>query len=314
MLNPSMRRRISIPLAVMGLHAAQPAKISSVEPAGAAGLSELILPAKVAQFGRWGHIVQRLSEAGVSFELLQQVFTDKRMPEFEGLKFSMVRREPENRYGHFLKSRSVKSCLRFVEKNRTSLEGAEKDFGVDHRVITAILRIESAFGSNTGKSLVVYRIARLASAAEPANVEERARKYQGQYTHEQVLARARELEEMFLPQLVSLFKIYPGGSSETFSLRGSSAGAMGAPQFLPLSYELYAIDGNGDGVKSLFDLNDAIPSIANYLQAKGWRGDLSREEKLAVLMSYNNSMPYCETVMRLSELIDQIAEAGQTRR
>jgi membrane-bound lytic murein transglycosylase B len=53
---------------------------------------------------------------------------------------------------------------------------------------------------------------------------------------------------------------------------GSYAGAMGAPQFMPKSYRAFAVDGNGDGKRDLWNCwEDVVASVANYLDQHGWR-------------------------------------------
>ena len=61
---------------------------------------------------------------------------------------------------------------------------------------------------------------------------------------------------------------------DPFELRGSFAGAMGIPQFMPSSYRAHGIDFNGDGRRDLWhDPEDAIGSVANYLKMYGWQAD-----------------------------------------
>ncbi|HPU23830.1 MAG TPA: lytic transglycosylase domain-containing protein, partial [Candidatus Kapabacteria bacterium] len=80
---------------------------------------------------------------------------------------------------------------------------------------------------------------------------------------------------------------------------GSWAGAFGIPQFLPSSYVKYAIDGNNDGVVDLFNLSDAVFSVANYLKSHGW-GEMLSEQRKAIF-AYNNSTAYVDAVMKLAE-------------
>jgi len=58
---------------------------------------------------------------------------------------------------------------------------------------------------------------------------------------------------------------------DPLSIRGSYAGALGVPQFLPSSYRRYAVDFDNDGRRDLWDSRDAIGSIANYYKSYGWR-------------------------------------------
>lgn len=84
-------------------------------------------------------------------------------------------------------------------------------------------------------------------------------------------------------------------NQDPFSFKGSYAGAMGYPQFMPSSYMAYAVDFDGDGVKDLWNNPvDAIGSVANYLAKHGWK----RNQPVAAEVSVANrqaAMPYFQT-------------------
>jgi membrane-bound lytic murein transglycosylase B len=64
------------------------------------------------------------------------------------------------------------------------------------------------------------------------------------------------------------------GHIDASSMRGSWAGAMGQPQFMPSSYLAYAADFDGDGRRDIWTSDaDTFASIANYLKGHGWRED-----------------------------------------
>jgi membrane-bound lytic murein transglycosylase B len=55
-------------------------------------------------------------------------------------------------------------------------------------------------------------------------------------------------------------------------MRGSYAGAIGIPQFMPGSYRRFAVDFDGDGQRDLHGSpSDAVGSVANFLKEHGWR-------------------------------------------
>jgi hypothetical protein len=73
----------------------------------------------------------------------------------------------------------------------------------------------------------------------------------------------------------------------------SSAGAQGWMAFLPSTFEEWGVDGNGDGVKDIFNAADAIFSAANYLHDSGAPGDWQ-----AAVFAYNHADWYVEKVLR----------------
>ena len=112
--------------------------------------------------------------------------------------------------------------------------------------------------------------------------------------------RARYLEDRFYPEVKALFQLAKEQQVNLLNLKGSFAGAFGIPQFLPSTYINHAVDGNGDGIISLFNLADAIFSIANYLMHSGWKDNASQKEKESVIWQYNHSEPYIDTVLYLA--------------
>jgi membrane-bound lytic murein transglycosylase B len=119
--------------------------------------------------------------------------------------------------------------------------------GVPAEYLLAITGVETFYGEVTGKYRVVDALATL-GFDYPA----RSTFFRGQL--EQYLLMTREES---LDPLVPL---------------GSYAGAMGVPQFMPGSFRAYAVDGDGDGRRDLWnDWSDVFASIANYLLQNGWR-------------------------------------------
>ncbi len=88
---------------------------------------------------------------------------------------------------------------------------------------------------------------------------------------------------------------------DPLSIKGSVEGAIGIPQFLPSNIDHYGQDGDGDGIVDLFNHADAIASIACFLNAHKWKKARKVEEKKKVLLRYNRSFYYVDTVWALAE-------------
>ena len=78
-------------------------------------------------------------------------------------------------------------------------------------------------------------------------------------------------------------------------MKGSWAGAFGIPQFVPSSYVKYGADGNGDGAVDLYNLADALASMANYLRSFGW-SDQDPVKKKEAVYAYNHCDNYVQAV------------------
>lgn len=147
----------------------------------------------------------------------------------------------------YIEERRIAGGVEFWRRNASALSRAAREFGVPEEIIVATIGVETVYGRNTGRFKVLEALAMLAF----------------DYPPRAALFRA-ELEEFLLLARETGF--------DARGIRGSYAGAMGIPQFLPSSYRKYAVDFDGDGRADLWNsAADAIGSVANYYRAYGWR-------------------------------------------
>jgi len=263
--------------------------------------------------GRWDYLVDKLVADGVDRGRVIAVFGDPRVGAFEGLEFSLERHgEARAMYRGFLRPASVAQAQRCRAQYDRAFRAAEERFQVPASVVSALLHVETHCGHNTGTYLVFPRLARLAMANDPVNVQRNiARQTKGlpraltPDIERRVHLRARELEGIFYPEVLAMFGLEDRAGIDPLTLRGSGSGAFGLPQFLPSSYLRFAVDGNGDGRVSLYDPPDAIASAANYLARHGWRPGITRAQERQVIWAYNHSDPYIDTVLTLAGRIEQ---------
>jgi membrane-bound lytic murein transglycosylase B len=265
----------------------------------------------------WTYIMNKLVTDGVDHDRVEEVFTDSRFGSFTGLMFELHPREPRSMYRGFLRSSSIARARVCRANYREELDAAERRFGVPANVLTAILHVETGCGGNTGRSLILPRLARLAMANDPENVERNLERQTPDDTSavdpataRSVRARASYLEATFYPEVLATFTLAERLQVDPLDIHGSSSGAFGIPQFLPRSYLRYGVDGNGNGRVSLFEPADAIASCANYLVHNGWKPGLSLNDRRHVLWSYNHSPAYIDTVLALATRLDT---GGTTR-
>jgi membrane-bound lytic murein transglycosylase B len=135
----------------------------------------------------------------------------------------------------------------FMAQQTALLESAQGRWGVQPTIVAAILGVETFWGRNTGSFRVLDAITTLAF-----DVPARAAFFRDELAHLLLLAR--------------------DGVLDVRTVRGSFAGAMGWPQFLPSSLREHAVDFDADGRIDLWgSVADVIGSVANYLAAYGWR-------------------------------------------
>jgi peptidoglycan lytic transglycosylase B len=147
----------------------------------------------------------------------------------------------------FLQEERVAAGAAFWKKNRRVLERARQVYGVPPEYVVAIIGVETFYGRNTGRFRVVDSLTTLAF-----DYPARSEYFRGELENFLLLAR--------------------DSGVDVFSVRGSYAGAIGMPQFMPGSTRRYGVDFDRDGTIDLRrNTADAVGSVANFLKEHGWR-------------------------------------------
>ena len=174
---------------------------------------------------------------------------------------------------------------------------------MDKTVITAILLVETRLGSYLGKRTVINTLSTMASLVDPV-LRERiwdAIPAKKKPKRETFLKKVERRSKWGYNELKALLQFTGKEQIEPQGLKGSYAGAMGIPQFMPSNAMTPAKDGDQDGRVDLFSHPDAIFSVANYLKHHGWKPGLSRQRKHKVLFRYNHSNYYVDTLLKISD-------------
>src|SRR5207237_9127041 len=133
--------------------------------------------------------------------------------------------------------RRIAGGVAFWQANRRHLERAEREYGIPAAIIVAIVGIETNYGRNMGRYRVIDALATLAFEYAP-----RAQFFRSELEQYLLLARESDLD--------------------IFAVRGSYAGAIGLPQFMPRSVRRYGVDFDGDGAVDLRRSSaDAVGSV-----------------------------------------------------
>ncbi|EHL98659.1 lytic murein transglycosylase [Acetobacteraceae bacterium AT-5844] len=188
---------------------------------------------------------------GVSPSIIQRAFANIR-PNDKVIELD--RRQPEftltweqYRDGRITAQRVERGRQAYAD-NRVLLDAIASRYEVNPRVVVAIWGLETNYGSFTGNYNVIEALATLAWEGRRAS--------------------------FYRAELLAALRILQRGDTTPERMRGSWAGAMGHPQFMPSSFERLAVDFDGDGRRDIWDDRaDALGSIGNYLAKSGWRGD-----------------------------------------
>jgi membrane-bound lytic murein transglycosylase B len=155
----------------------------------------------------------------------------------------------------FVNKKRIQQGLIFWRKHQATLQRAEKQYGVPQEIIVSIIGVETMYGKRAGTYRAIDALTTLAF-----DYPRRAK--------------------FFRSELENLLLLVRDQQFDLLKLKGSYAGALGIPQFMPSSYRNYAVDFNGNQVADLLnEPEDAIGSVGNYLQGYGWL----RDEPVSVL-------------------------------
>ncbi len=151
----------------------------------------------------------------------------------------------------------IQAGVKFWRENRETLERAEKEYGVPPEIIVGIIGVETIYGRDTGSFRVMDALTTLAfdfPASHP---------------------RAQERSDYFKGEIEQFLTLESRKGADPFEPRGSYAGAMGMPQFMPSSWVKYAVDFDGDGTVDLWNSPaDVIGSVASYFKAFNWQSGM----------------------------------------
>ncbi len=138
----------------------------------------------------------------------------------------------------------------FLHRWQDELQQIERRFGVPREILLAAFGIETDFGKAKGEKDIIRSLATLA--------------YQ------------RQDRPVFRDELIGALVILDKGGVARAAMKGSWAGAMGGPQFLPSAYLKYAVSYAGAGSPDIWNNSlDSLASIANFLRQSGWQPGLA---------------------------------------
>jgi membrane-bound lytic murein transglycosylase B len=147
----------------------------------------------------------------------------------------------------------IAAGVKFWQAHRAALERAEKEFGVPAEIVVGIIGVETIYGQQMGDFRVIDTLATLAFDFPPEH------------------PRAAERSQYFRGELEQFLALHAQAGTSPLAPRGSFAGAMGMPQFMPTSHARWAVDYDGDRRIDLArSAADVIGSVANYFKGYGW--------------------------------------------
>ena len=202
---------------------------------------------------------------------------------------------------------TVKNGVAFFEKYKALFCRIYAETKVEASDIIGIINWESRLGFVTGEQKIIRIFAAQYFFGETRNeklIQSGEYKKEGAMSVEAGKKRVERLKKNAFSNFKALLIQAKEKNFDPLEVKGSWAGAIGFPQFMPASMK-FAVDGNGDGNIDLFVMEDAIASVANYLKLHGYL----EKGSVAAFKAYNNDRIYAEGVKKYSDLVKK---AGAT--
>ncbi len=251
---------------------------------------------------------QRLIQDGFAPEQIQAIFAnDQVVFTPSGVSLFFIHVESKLNYDQFVSPESISKARKYMETYDTALTQAENAYGVDKTVITAILLVETRLGSYLGNRTVINTLSTMAALTDETLLEKiwDSIPDEKKPNRESFLRKAEKKSDWGYSELKALIKFTTQEGIAPETIKGSYAGAMGIPQFMPSNALTLATDGDNNGRVDLFSHDDAIFSVANYLKHHGWKSDITRQRQHEVLFRYNHSNYYVDTLLKISDKLKQ---------
>lgn len=155
----------------------------------------------------------------------------------------------------FIEPIRIKAGLIFWQQHESTINRIAKQYGVPPEIIVAIIGVETIYGQYTGDFSVLDVLLSLGFSYPDNSRPERG--------------------QLFRDQLADFIVLHEQNKLDAYQAKGSFAGAMGLPQFMPGSLMRYAVDADQDDRIDLYHtIPDIIASVANFLIEHGWQPKL----------------------------------------
>ncbi len=279
-------------------------------------VSRVSLASRAAGTSIWDPLIQRLVKDGENGTSIRRIFA---RPEVKFDPRVMPRKlsHRENRldYRKFLRPERIARARSFLHRNMELLTQIEDIYGVPKELEVAILLIETDLGHYLGSDLSFNVLASMALACDLDRVRPwLSPEVISSMGTRDLRERLRRNSQWSYRELKALITYCTQNRIDPLTIRGSIFGAIGMCQFMPSSALCFGVDQDHNGRIDLFSKGDALASMAKYIKYHGWRPGLSRREQEAVILKYNHSLPYAETVLEVADRLSDPRNKGDGSR
>lgn len=287
------------------------------------------LPAPASIDPAWKHLIDRLVADGFDRAEVQSMYAGLGRKSYSPAYMAAKVRElygvqgvgikqggtkgpvlPEN-YQQPLSDFTIGSCLAFMKKHSAVLKDIERKHGVPANYIIGLLLVETGLGTDLGSHSAFRALSSMAVTNTPQMLGSAGNSKQVKFVRAKSLAATlRDKSNWAYNEVKALIRYSKQNSLDICTIPGSIYGAVGICQFMPSNIAPFAKDGNKNGKVDVFCIVDAMYSVANYLEAHGWRGAKSEAAKHTVIKSYNKDNYYATSVLASSNQLT-LAQKGK---
>jgi len=231
-------------------------------------------------------VMEKINKKVVPLEYINKVFTSSDIERHQEIPERFARPYEKKSWPEykklFIKESRIVAGTKFYSENKKLIMRVSEKYNVDPFIIISIAGIESNYGRHY-KGFTVFN---------------------SLYTQIHDMPKRAKWASK---ELASYIEYCYKDNVEPQSIEGSYAGAFGFGQFIPSSFNRYAVDFDSDGIRSPHEWPDVLASIANYLIKNGYIAGSSNYSKggdiWKSVWAYNHSENYVMAVLGLTEKI-----------
>lgn len=202
-------------------------------------------------------------------------------------------------YESVLQPERIGEARDFLTRNKDILSMVHKEYGVSPKVAVSLLALETRVGKYLGEKDALTTLSSMAMCTDFREIEPFLENQEIKVGLRAWLQkRCRQKADWAYEELKALLRYAKNNQLSLIGLPGSSYGAIGICQFMPTNALEYGVDGDGDGKVDLFEVEDALPSMGNFMRHHGWRKGISERK---ALYHYNHSTIYVNTILALAD-------------
>ncbi len=295
-----------------------------------------VVPAQRPAYGKmqtWPELAEKLKADGLDGEYVDAVFagldrppslrpmgikvrelySNRFLPKKEKHKATTFETElgiPGPWFKGIVTEKNARACRSYMEEHAAAFANAELQSGVPQEVAAALLFVETRLGGYLGEHNALYNLASMSATRDPFALSAYLDKLPGAYDRlDWIQEKMNVKADWAYTELRALIAYCMANEIDPSGLYGSIYGAIGLCQFMPSNISKRGVDGDGDGRIDLFDTDDAVASLSNYLRRSGWKDGIGLQKQIRVLRSYNAMTIYARTILALAETIRRLDDA-----